>query len=185
MGNEKRFVIKPLEEYFKDPNRSGAHWKIKYQPRCEKSATGWDLQVERKNQILLIEGKYFKGSFLSSFAGLIASPLANRPQKMKTKKYRSWCADICWAIGPGYGGNIYQILFDYIQRNIKFWQAYSKTLKVKYIFFVSGKKVAKIRFNQLINIALEYKDSLSKLSRDGLKTKREIANQIMKNFKFA
>ena len=49
MTKETKFVVNPLEKYFLDPRRSGARWIIKHKPKFESSATGWDLQVERKN----------------------------------------------------------------------------------------------------------------------------------------
>lgn len=69
MKPEAKFVVNPLEKYFLDINRSGAKWRTKDKPRFESSATGWDLQMERKNQVLLFEAKYIRGPFASALAG--------------------------------------------------------------------------------------------------------------------
>src|SRR3989344_112310 len=148
MTKEEKCVVNPLETYFLDHKRSGAKWRTKDKPRYGTSATGWDLQVERKNQVLLIEAKYIQGPFASSFAGLVIAPLSNRPEKMRSKRKKSWSSVICWAIGSSYKKNaIYQILLDYLTRNSEFWKCYSKILKVKYIYFIDNKKVANIRFD--------------------------------------
>ena len=54
MTEEEKFAVDPLEKYLTDPNRSGANWHTKKRPNYGRSATGWDLQMERKNQVLLI-----------------------------------------------------------------------------------------------------------------------------------
>lgn len=191
MNPEAKFVVNPLEKYFLDTERSGAKWRTKNKPKYESSATGWDLQMERKNQVLLIEAKYIRGPFASAFAGLVVAPFSSkRPEKMKSKKTKSWSAVICWAIGCGYeGGNrnnkykmsgFYQILFDFLIRNLEFWKYYSKTLKVKYIYFVDNKKVAKISFDQIINLARRYELHANKT----LHERRLIAENLMKNLKF-
>src|SRR3989344_6976433 len=157
MTEEEKFVVNPLEEYFLDQNRSGAKWHTKHRPNFGTAATGWDLQMERKNKVLLIEAKYIRGPFASALAGLVIAPLTNKTEKMKSGKKRSWSSVICWAIGSSYKNGIYQILFDYLTRNLKFYACYSKTLKVKYIYFVnSQKKVAKISFDKIINLATRY-----------------------------
>ncbi len=163
MTQEEKFVVGHLEKYFLDPKRSGARWKIKDRPKYGISETGWDLQVERKNQVLLIEAKYIRGPFASALGGLVIAPLTHKKEKMKSKKKESWSAVICWAIGCGYkrGGRakkykmsgIHQILFDCFIRNLKFWKCYSKILKVKYILFVDDKKVARVNFSKVINLA--------------------------------
>ena len=122
MTNEEKFVVNPLEKYFLDYKRSGAKWKIKDKPKYGSSATGWDLQVEHTNKVLLIEAKYIKGPFAAALAGLVIAPLTNKQEKMKSKKKKSWSAVVCWAIGCGYkeGGRdlkykmsgMYQIFFD-------------------------------------------------------------------------
>ena len=183
MNPETKFVVNPLEKYFLDFKRSGAKWNTKNKPRFERSATGWDLQMERKNQVLLFEAKYIKGPFASAFAGLLIAPLSNRPEKMKSKKNRSWSSVICWAIGCGYKNGmsaLYQILLDYLARNLEFWECYYKTLKVKYIYFVDNKKIAKIRFDKLIQIATEYKTSENK----SLNERRLVAEFLLNNLKF-
>jgi len=186
MGNEKRLVINPLKRYFLNKKRSGARWWIKAEPNYETAATGWDLQVERHNQVLLIEAKYFNRSFISSFAGLVTAPLTNKSEKMKSKKKKSWSAVVCWTIGTDYKNrNIYQILFDYLERNITFYKNYSKILKVKYIYFVFNGKVGKINFGKILEKALQYKYQLNKLQDEiKLNKKREIAIKLMANIKF-
>lgn len=190
MGNEKKLVVNPLKNYFLNKNRSGANWRIKDEPTHETAATGWDLQVERHNQVLLIEAKYFSRSFISSFGGLVTAPLTNRAEKMRSKKRKSWSAVNCWAIGSGYNDrNIYQILFDYLARNIEFYNAYHKLLNVKYIFFVSGGKVSTIRFDQLIKTTKIYMDKMDSAGfnlygRGNLMQKRIIANKLVDTFKF-
>lgn len=84
MTLEERFVVRPLLRWFK---RQKAQWTV-VNPRYGSSATGWDLEARRKNQDLLIEAKYIDGPFLASFAGLVAAPLANRPQRFMVRKYR-------------------------------------------------------------------------------------------------
>ena len=180
MNSETKFIVNPLEKYFLDFKRSGARWNTKHKPKFESSATGWDLQMERKNQVLLVEAKYIKGPFTSALAGLVIAPLSNRPEKMKSKKNRSWSSVICWAIGSGYKGGIYQILFDYLIRNLEFWGYYSKILKVKYIYFVDNGKVARINFDKFINLAKQY----GSLSGKSLHEKRMIAENLLKSLKF-
>lgn len=153
MTKEEKFVVNPLEKYFLDYDRSKAKWITKNRPKFGSSATGWDLQMERKNQVLLIEAKYIHGPFASAFCGLVGSPLINRTEKMKSGKKRSWSSVICWAIGWEHKNGIYKILFKYLIRNLKFWKCYSRILKVKYIYFVNNKgEVAKISFNKIINL---------------------------------
>lgn len=180
MNPETKFVVNPLETYFLDFVRSGAKWNTKAKPKYETSATGWDLQMERKNQVLLIEAKYIRGPFASAFAGLVIAPLSNRPETMKSKKKKSWCSTICWAIGCNYKEGVYQILLDYLSRNLEFWKCYSKKLKVEYIFFIDKEKVAQIRFNKIINFATRYKLSADK----PLHEKRLVAKNLLKNLKF-
>jgi len=190
MGNEKKLVVNPLKKYFLTKSRSGAKWMVKGEPRTPTAATGWDLQVVRHNQVLLIEAKYLSRSFISSFAGLVISPLPNRPEKMKSKKRKSWSSVVCWAIGSGYKKrNIYQVIFDYFARNIKFWLVYSKVLKVKYIFFVFDKKVAQVSFEQMLKRSMSYKKEvvsrgIDVYGRKDYKVKREIADSLMNNLKF-
>jgi hypothetical protein len=161
MTSEEKFVVNQLVEYFEDRTRCPAKWHIKHRPKHGKSATGWDLQVERKNQVLLIEAKYITRSFASAISGLILAPLCHRPEKMKRALYRSWSARICWAIGCGYKNEkhrkgFFQILFDYIARNLSFWNSYAEILGVKYVFFIDGSKVAKIRFQEMVKLVGRY-----------------------------
>ena len=190
MNPEAKFVVNPLEKYFLDPRRSGARWIIKHKPKFESSATGWDLQVERKNQVLLFEAKYIRGPFASALAGLVIAPLTNKTEKMKSGKKKSWSSVICWAIGCGYNGSernlkykmsgVYQILFDYLARNLEFWGCYSKILKVKYIYFIDNQKVAKISFDKIIHFTARYKSSSNK----SLHERRLIAEKLLRNLSF-
>ena len=181
MNPETKFVVNPLEKYFLNSKRSGAKWNTKDKPRFESSATGWDLQMERKNQVLLFEAKYIRGPFASALAGLVIAPLTNKTEKMKSGKKKSWSSVVCWAIGSSYKKNaIYQILLDYLTRNSEFWKCYSKILKVKYIYFVDNQKVAKISFDKIINLATQYKSSSDK----SLQERRLVAGNLLKNLKF-
>jgi hypothetical protein len=182
MTKEEKFVVNPLEKYFKEFKRSGAKWKIKDKSKG-RSEKGWDLQVERKNQVLLIEAKHRRGPFASILAGLTAAPLTNRPEKMKRNLYRSWAARVCWAIGRGTRDKHnmslnYQNLFDYFARNLKFWRCYSKILKVKYIFFVDNEKVAKIGFVKMVNLAERYSLQKSK-SQKSMAAENFIAGKLV------
>ncbi len=184
MTQEEKFVVNPLTKYFLDHKRSGANWIIKDRPAYGTAATGWDLQVERKNQVLLIEAKYIRGAFAASLAGLTIAPLSHRPERMKQKKlYRSWSAVICWAIGVGYPKvkkyqlrDVHQILFDYFSRNLPFWKYYCKTLHVKYIFFVHDGRVAKVSFDGILAAASLYK---TKTGGNNINTRRIIAGRLM------
>lgn len=154
MTNEEKFVVNPLCRWFK---RQKAGWKL-YRPKYGVAATGWDIEAQRKNQDLLIEAKYIDGPFLASLNGLVTAPLANRPQHMIKRKYRSWSYGICWAIGAGYAKrNLYQLLFDYFMQNLPFWNHYSEDLRMKYVFFVENGHVAKISFGKIIRLAVQYK----------------------------
>lgn len=177
MTKETKFVVNPLKKFLQSRGRSGARWKVKHQPRHETAETGWDLQVEHKNKVLLIEAKYIQGPSAAAIAGLTVAPLVYRPEKMKNKNfYRSRYFCICWAIGCGYRvgkrdqkhemGGIYQVLLDCLILNLNFWKQYSKILRVKYIYFVNNQKVAKISFNKVINLATRYKFQLDKHLRN-------------------
>ncbi len=158
---EERFVVNPLATFLLNRKRSGAGWSIKDRPKYGKSARGWDLQAERKNQVLLIEAKYIVGPFASAMAGLTLAPLSDRRERMRSgRKLGSWCAAVAWAIGWD-GRNytrdgIYQIVLDYLSRNPGFWRCYSRELKVKYIFFVENGSVARISFDKILTLAKRY-----------------------------
>ena len=189
MTKEEKFVVDPLETYFLSKKRSGARWIIKYRPKGT-SETGWDLQVERKNQILLIEAKYIRGPFASALAGLVIAPLTNKQEKMKSRKKKSWSAVVCLAIGCGYKrgkrdqkykmSGIYQILLDYLARNLSFWKCYSQTLRVKHIFFIDNRKVAKISFNKIMNLSARYRLSLG----ESLIERRARAEELLRSVDF-
>lgn len=189
MTKEEKFVVNPLERYFLDSKRSGAKWSVKDRPKYGSSATGWDLQVERKNQVLLIEAKYIRGPFTAALSGLVIAPLTNKKEKMKSGRGKSWSSVICWAIGCGYKrgrdqrykmSGIYQILLDYLIRNLRFWESYSKILKVRYIYFVANGKVAKISFDNCIRLAAKYEPSLNQ----SLPKRRLVAEGLFKIIEF-
>ena len=181
MTNEEKYVVNPLQEYFLDQQRSGASWKLLHRPSTGIAATGWDLQIGRHNQVLLIEAKYFTRSFIGSFAGLVTAPLTNRPEKTVQGMYRSWSSKICWAVGSGYKNrNIYQIFFDYLSREPSFWPCYVEALKIGDVYFVEKNKVARISFKELIKLADSYKKQVN-VHEIKLEGKRRIANELMKN----
>lgn len=190
MTKEAKFVVNPLEKYFRNSERSGAKWVIKHRPKHDTSATGWDLQVERKNQVLLFEAKYIRGPFASALAGLVIAPLTNKTEKMKSGKKKSWSSVVCWAIGCGYRGGkrdekykmsgIYQILLDCFVRNLEFWECYSKILKVKYIYFIDKEEVAKISFDKIISLAVQYQSSSGK----SLHERRLKAEDLLRGLNF-
>jgi hypothetical protein len=193
LTKEEELVVNQLERYFLDHTRSGAKRHIKHKPKHGKSAAGWDLQVERKNQVLLIEAKFIQGPFASALAGLIIAPLVMRREQMKSRKSKRWAAVTCWAIGCGWpiargdkseGHNvsrIYQLLFDYFARNLKFWKCYSKTLNFKYLFFVDEGKVARIRFIKMLNLVKRYEPSFETT----FKERQQLAAKLMDELTFA
>ena len=85
-----------------------------------------------------------------------------------------------FVIGCSYKEGVYQILLDYLSRNLEFWKSYLRTLKVKYIFFISNQKVAKISFDKIINLAKRYKLSTEKSRSERML----IAENLLKNLKF-
>ncbi len=175
MTNEDRFVVNPLIRWFKEQK---ADWTIR-KPSQGTYATGWDIEATRKNQDLLIEAKYIAGPALSSFAGLVTAPLAKRAQRGMVRKYRSWCHGVCWAIGINPPRNIFQILFDYIARNPKFWKHYGEDLRMKYIFFVRDGDVTRIPFTAFLRITKLY------AARSGGKTlaaRRRIAKELLSTY---
>jgi len=175
MTNSERTDIKILEQYFK--NSKNADWVVT-PLKHPTSETGWDLKAERPNQVLLIEAKHFgKGSHSSKFAGLLASPLLNRPEKSKSGKYRTWSTALCWAIGID-KKSFYQWLFDCLKRNFKFYRLYVTELKVKYIYFVEDKKVAKISFEKLLKLLQNYNPP----NNAKLKEKRNKAEEIVQKY---
>ena len=179
MTKEERYVVNPLSLWFKNQK---VNWKL-YRPRYGSSATGWDLEVRRKNVDLLIEAKYVDGPFLGSFTGLVTAPLANRPQHFAKTLYRSSWHRVCWAIGsPGPMRNIYQILFDYFVRNPRFWRHYCTDVKMLYVFFLKDNKVMKIRFSELLKIAAAYN---RKASEKKLAERRSIAEELMVKYEYS
>lgn len=47
-------------------------------------------------------------------------------------------------------------MLDYLARNMKFWRHYYKDIRLKYVFFVRGGLVARVRFRELLTIATAY-----------------------------
>jgi len=175
---EEIFVVNPVITWLKNQK---ADWHIR-KPEHDLSETGWDIEAQRRNMDLLIEAKYIAGPFLSSFEGLVTAPLAKRPQHLMKRKYRSWCHNICWAIGSSEEiGNVYQLLLDYFSRNLLFWKHYINDLKLKYIFLVKDKKVAKLTSKKLLEISRAYKNTSEGKK---IKVRRENARELMKNIKY-
>jgi hypothetical protein len=160
---ETSCVVNPLEKFLRNRKRSGALWSTKDMPDHDTGATGWDLQMERPNEVLLIEAKYLSGPFASAMAGLTLAPLTNRREKMKSGRSKgSWCANVAWAIGwnpkKWRPARIYQNLLDYLSRRPDFWSAYHSKLRVKYVYFVDPRKrVTRIACKQLMKLANEYR----------------------------
>jgi hypothetical protein len=173
MTKEEQHVVKPLVRWFRHQKR----WSIKT-PRHGTSERGWDIEARRKNQDLLIEAKYIDGPFLSSFSGLVAAPLASRAQHFMRRKKQSWSYRVCWAIGTPYSeDHLYQILLDYIARNLKFWGHYHKDLRLKYVFFVRRNSVARVGFRDLILVAGAYAKEVS--DNDRLHYRRSVADHLL------
>ena len=138
MTKEEKFVVDPLQKYFLDQKRSGAKWWIKDRPKFGTAATGWDLQVERHGQVLLIEAKYIRGAFATSMAGLIISPLSLRREVMKRKGLKkSWSGVICWSIGSGYGGSKQISNEKYIPDPFRLYRKESRVLEILFQNFKS------------------------------------------------
>jgi hypothetical protein len=157
---EERRVVQPLQSFLEDPKRSGAEWELVDRPVHGTGATGWDLQMERKNQILLVEAKYLAGPFLAAMAGLVLSPLTDRPAKKS-----GWCNTTAWAVGwdpqKWRPARIYQNFLDYTSRQPRLWRAYFSILSAKYLFLVDpAKRVARISFDQLMDHADDYQSAL-------------------------
>jgi hypothetical protein len=130
-------VVEPLVRWFKAQD-----WCCQT-PDYHTSARGWDIEAARKNEYLVVEAKYISGPSIAALAGLASAPLANRALRLKMPEcneraeiaaqaeWLPWC---CWAIGinpPGQVGseafksttrNMYQILFDFMGRNSRFWK---------------------------------------------------------------
>lgn len=184
MTKEEKFVVNPLCEWLK---RQKANWGEPIKPNHGMSATGWDIEVKRKNLDLLIEAKYVdKQSITSAIAGLVLAPLSDRPQRNMKTKYRSWCHYVCWAIGIKSNDkrHIYQAMFDYFARNPVFCKHYCKDLRLKYIFFVRDGKVAQVPFDKILDIAVQYGKESSDNQLE-LKEKRAIANTLMAKYKYS
>ncbi len=154
--NEEKNVVNPLQKFLENRKRSGAQWTLLRRPAHGMGAKGYDLEMERKNEILLIEAKYLNGPFAASMSGLVLAPLTQ-----KSPEKSSWCNWIAWAVGwnphKWSAARVYQNFLDYISREPNFWHAYSSELKLKYIFLVNpAKKVARIRFRSLQKDAQKY-----------------------------
>lgn len=184
LTQEEKKVVLPLKKWLE---RRKTKWIKKNMPNYGTAATGWDLEFERHDLVLLIEAKYFQRSFIGSFSGLVTAPLTHRKQKSIKTKYRSWCAYVCWAIGSSYASrNIYQLLFDYIGRNMDFWRSYGQILKMKYVFFVKEGKVIRLSWSQFLKASEVYVAKVNKLPNHDSKMKlgerREIADKIMQRY---
>ena len=175
MTKEEKYVVKPLVRWFR---RQRADWTVRT-PKHGTSERGWDIEARRKNQDLLIEAKYVDGPFLSSFSGLVAAPLASRVQHFMRQKTRSWSYRTCWAIGASYAddNHLYQILLDYLLRNLKFWRHYHKDLRLKYVFFVHHNRVARVHFKDLITVAKGYGKEVA--DNDRLDYRRSVAGHLL------
>ena len=172
MTKEERFVVNPLIAWFK---RQKAAWQV-HKPSYGSSATGWDIEARRKNQDLLIEAKYIDGAFLASFTGLVTASLAYRRQHFMARKYRSWCHHVCWAIGTNREQrDICQILFDYIARNPIFWRHYADNVRMKYVYFVQGRKITRVPFSRILKLADRY---AAEAQGENLAERREIAGKL-------
>lgn len=182
--SEEKHVVLPLEKWFRSRK---ANWNRIIIPNYGTAATGWDLEVERKNQVLLIEAKYISGPFLASFGGLVTAPLAHRNQRTIKRKYRSWCAEVCWAIGSRYENrNVYQIFLDYIGRNMDFWRSYGSILRMKYVFFVEDGRVTRLTWNKILRCGEAYVQQTVKIPNSNIRMKlaerRAIAEAIMRKY---
>lgn len=177
MNKEDRLVVEPLMRWFEEQK---ADWDL-LKPSHPTHTRGWDIEARRKNQDLLIEAKYIAGSSISSFAGLVTAPIAKRAQRFMTRKYRSWCHHVCWAIGIKPPRNMYQILFDLMARNLKFWKHYGEDLRMKYIFFVQEEKVtSRIPFATFLGMAKLYADRVD--DKTSLKERRRIADGLLSSY---
>ena len=107
----------------------------------------------------------------------MTAPLANRPQHSMSRKYRGWSYGICWAMSASYAqSNIYQLLFDYLIRNLNFWKHYAKDLRMEYIFFVKDGRVARVSFSKILVLAKSYK---LRAGSKNLRERRLIADGLM------
>jgi hypothetical protein len=171
---EEKYVVRPLLRWFRGQR---APWSLRT-PRHGTSERGWDIEARRKNQDLLTEAKYIDGPFLSSFSGLVAAPLARRTQHFMSRKARSWSYAMCWAIGASHPENhVYQILLDYLARNLKFWDHYRKDLRLKYVFFLRRNLVARARFSDLLGVARRYAEETA--TNDRLDYRRSVAGHLL------
>jgi hypothetical protein len=183
---EDRLVVTPLIDWLK---KQKPGWIID-KPKYPTSARGWDIEARRRNEYLLIEAKYIAGPAIAAFAGLVAAPLAKRALRLNIPALEPWC---CWAIGinpPGPVGsevrkattrNMYQILFDYMARNSKFWKHYGKDLRMKYIFFVQKEEVTSILFTEFLRMTKLYTD---RAHGKRLKERRQIAEDLLVLIRF-
>jgi hypothetical protein len=171
---EYELVVTPLIEWFKSQQPD---WNL-HKPNYHTAARGWDIEAWRENEYLLIEAKYIASSSISSFAGLVAAPLAVRAQRWEGA---GWC---CWAIGikpqvEGRGRHIYQIFFDYMSRNSRFWKHYGEDLRMKYIFFVQGGEVTRIPFIDFLRMTDLYAD---RSAGRKLVARRAAAEQVLSDY---
>ena len=175
MNAERKHVVIPiLRRYEKKAN-----W-VSYMPSNPSGETGWDLELRRKNLYLCIEAKYITRSFISSFSQLATSPLTKKKLHLMKVETSSACARPCWAIGSSYQTrHVYQILFDYLVRNLDFWKHYSEDLKMQYVFFIKKKKISRISFKRLLQLADTYHE---KTPLKNTTERRVIADQLMRRY---
>lgn len=167
-------VVKPLIKWFKNQK---ANWQLII-PKYPTAATGWDLQARRKNQDLLIEAKYITGRFSSYFSGLVCAPMSNKKQSFMKRKPHGWNEGICWAIGNSFKSrDLFQILLDYLSRNVAFWEFYGKHFKMKYVFFVDNLEVKKIDWEKLIILSRKYAEVQGE-RKMGLSERRKLATKL-------
>ncbi len=173
MTAEEKFVVRPLVRWFE---RQNAQWKL-YRPRYSTSATGWDLEAKRKGSYLLVEAKYIDGPFLASFGGLVVAPLAHRMHRFMRRKRQSEQRGVCWAIGTNYTySHLYQILLDYFARSPAFWRHYARNVRMKYIFFVRRRRVARAPFADVLKLAEVYRTTANGKK---LSARQTIAGDLM------
>jgi hypothetical protein len=168
---EDQFVVTPLIDWFK---KQKPKWGL-HKPAYASHARGWDIEAKRDNEYLVIEAKCISASSISSFAGLVAAPLAKRDNHWRGP---SWC---CWAIGikpqvERDRRHVYQIFFDYMARNPTFWGHYGKDLRMKYIFFVQAGGVTSILFTEFLRKTKLYSD---RAQGKTVKARRRIAEEVM------
>ncbi len=75
---------------------------------------------------------------------------------------------------------MYQILFDLLARNQKFWKHYGEDLRIKYIFFIQTGKITRISFTTFLRIAKLYADRVD--DKTPLEEPRRIADGLLSTY---